>query len=225
MYANRNTGITYNSHGNLEPVCYYDSGYNQKHLGTKPQYSYIIMWAGAAIIWKSKRHKSTPNSVSEAEFMTLGHATRWILWLRKVITDMGFGEWVNRPTLMVGDNRNARDWANEPMITDGNRAIEREYITVREKVVAGQILPVWIETDRNCSDLGTKSQVKPTLTEQLNRIACGLEEMPLPLGHKILFGPVEKPVLRGNPRGMDAVEHPVIATLRAERSFNHKSKW
>ena len=101
MYANRNTGITYNSHGNLEPVCYYDSGYNQKHLGTKPQYSYIIMWAGAAIIWKSKRHKSTPNSVSEAEFMTLGHATRWILWLRKVITDMGFGEWVNRPTLMM----------------------------------------------------------------------------------------------------------------------------
>jgi hypothetical protein len=116
---------------------------------------------------------------------------------------MGFGEWVNRPTLMIGDNRNARDWANEPMITDGNRAIERDYIiTIREKVVAGQILPVWIETDRNCSDLGTKSQVKPTLTEKLNRIACGLEEMPLPLGHKILFGPVEKPVLREQTLGV-----------------------
>eukprot|EP01047_Picozoa_sp_COSAG01_P058288 COSAG01_NODE_6850_length_3469_cov_240.717211_1_plen_89_part_00 len=54
---------------------------------------------------------------------------------------------------------------------------------------------------------------RETQTEKLNRIACGLEEMPLPLGHKILFGPVEKPVLRGNPRGMEAVEHPVIATL------------
>jgi hypothetical protein len=26
-------------------------------------------------------------------------------------------------TFMIGDNRNARDWANEPMITDGNRAM------------------------------------------------------------------------------------------------------
>jgi hypothetical protein len=36
------------------------------------------------------------------------------------------------------------------------------------------------------------------------------------LGHKILFGPVENPVLRGSHQSMDVVEHPVIATLRAE---------
>eukprot|EP01047_Picozoa_sp_COSAG01_P009248 COSAG01_NODE_377_length_17892_cov_207.715000_2_plen_264_part_00 len=64
MYANRHTGITYRSDGNLEPICFYDSGYNQKHLGTRPQYAYVIIWAGAAVVWKSKQHKSTPNSVS-----------------------------------------------------------------------------------------------------------------------------------------------------------------
>jgi hypothetical protein len=64
--------------------------------------------------------------------------------------DMGFGEWVTRPTLMIGDNnRNARDWANEPMITDGNRAIEREYITIREKVVLHQ------HSARICAITGT----------------------------------------------------------------------
>ena len=35
-------------------------------------------------------------------------------------------------------------------------------------------------------------------------------------GHKILFGPVENPVLRGSHQSMDVIEHPVIATLRAE---------
>ena len=38
MYTNRNRGITYSETGNLEPVCYYDSGFNQKKLGTRPQY-------------------------------------------------------------------------------------------------------------------------------------------------------------------------------------------
>jgi hypothetical protein len=50
MHANRHTGITYRSDGNLEPICFYDSGYNQKHLGTRPQYAYVIIWAGAAVV-------------------------------------------------------------------------------------------------------------------------------------------------------------------------------
>jgi hypothetical protein len=127
---------------------------------------------------KSKQHKSTPNSVSEAKFMTLSHATKWVLWIKQVIRDMGFGDWVKRPTLMIGDNRNARDWANEPMITYGNRAIEREYITIREHVIAGKVLPVWIETVRNCSDLGTKSGIATLLGEGLNKTACRLAETP-----------------------------------------------
>ena len=43
--------------------------------------------------------------------MTMGHAAKWVLWLRNTIIDMGFGDWVKRPTLMIGDNRNARDHA------------------------------------------------------------------------------------------------------------------
>ena len=102
------------------------------------------------------------------------------------------------------------------MITDGNRAIDREYITIREHVIKGNLLPVWIETARNCSDLGTKSGIATILSEGLNKTACGLAHLPLPAGHKILFGPVERPVLRGSHQAMDAVEHPLIAALRAE---------
>ena len=96
------------------------------------------------------------------------------------------------------------------------RAIDREYITIREHVIKGNLLPVWIETARNCSDLGTKSGIATILSEGLNKTACGLAHLPLPAGHKILFGPVERPVLRGSHQTMDAVEHPLIAALRAE---------
>ena len=48
MHANRERGIQYNSHGNLEPVCYFGSGYRQKKLYDKPQYGYIIFCGGGA---------------------------------------------------------------------------------------------------------------------------------------------------------------------------------
>ena len=49
-----------------------------------------------------------PLSVSEAEFMTLTHAYVWVKWVREMIIDFGFPEWVEQPTVMLTDNRNAQ---------------------------------------------------------------------------------------------------------------------
>jgi hypothetical protein len=53
---------------------------------------------------------------------------------RSIYRHGAWGEYVKRPTLMFGDNRNARDWAFEEMTTDGNRMIDRKYRIVRERV-------------------------------------------------------------------------------------------
>ena len=49
------------------------------------------------------------------------------------------------PTLCIGDNRNARDWANERVLSEGNQHLDRHYFTMRERVAMGEILPIWIE--------------------------------------------------------------------------------
>eukprot|EP01048_Picozoa_sp_COSAG05_P000171 COSAG05_NODE_4_length_49189_cov_157.128784_34_plen_94_part_00 len=36
--VNKDRGIKFNSHGNLEPICYLDSGFKQAKMGSKPQY-------------------------------------------------------------------------------------------------------------------------------------------------------------------------------------------
>ena len=123
------------------------------------------------------------------------HAYIWIKWVREMIRDLGFPEWVERPTLTLTDNRNARDWANETMITDGNRHIDRRYMLIREKVNDGIMAVVWESGDWNVSDLGTKPTDTPT-TQRLVPIICGQAELPIPAGQKILFGPVDKPVRR-----------------------------
>ena len=94
---------------------------------------------------------------------------------------------------MLTDNRNARDWGNESMITDGNR--DRRYMLIREKVKLGHIAIVWMSGDWNISDTGTKAIDIPT-TERLTPLLCGYGELPIPAQTKILFGPVERPERR-----------------------------
>jgi len=109
-----------------------------------------------------------------------------------MIIDFGFPEWVEQPTVMLTDNRNARDWANESMITDGNRHTDRRYMLIREKVKLGHIKPVWMSGDWNISDVGTKTIDVPT-TDRLTPLLCGYGELPIPAQTKILFGQVERP--------------------------------
>ena len=190
-------GITYHSAGNLEPVCYYDSGFNQTKLQTHPQYGFIIYWCGAPTIWRSKRHPLTPHSVSQAEHQTLRHAWSYIKWLRELLKDLGLGQYVRRPTLCIGDNRNARDWANERVLSEGNQHLDRHYFTVRERVAMGEILPIWIEGLYNPADTMTKA-INAQTAEQHMKYIYGQEEIPLPDGIKVWFGPPDQPALRGN---------------------------
>ena len=130
MFTNKEEGLTFSSNGNLEPVLYYDSGFNQKHLYDKPQYSFVIFWCGAPILWDSKRHPQIPQSVSQAEYQTLTHAWTSVKWVRELFKDLGLGQWVSKPTYCFGDNRNAKDWANDVMMTKGCRHFDRRYFTI-----------------------------------------------------------------------------------------------
>ena len=197
MYQHRYEGLTFSSHGNLEPVCYYDSGYKQKKLFDKPQYGYVIFWAGVPIISNSKRHGQIPQSVSQAEFETITHAWRDVKWLREFLKELGLSKYVEAPTPMIGDNRNARDWAMEDVMADGNRHFEHRYFTVRERVDAGEIMMHWISGKLNPADIMTKA-VDKGATDALLPILQGRQEIPLPGDVKVWFGPYENAVHRGN---------------------------
>ena len=68
---------------------------------------------------------------------------------------------------------------------------------MRERVAMGEILPIWIEGLYNPADTMTKAINAPT-TEQHMKYVFGREEIPLPDGVKVWFGPPDAPVLRGN---------------------------
>jgi hypothetical protein len=170
LYEHRHEGITFRSDGNVKPVCFYDSGFYQDLIGHKPQYGYVIYWAGGPLIWRSKKHTNIPLHTSEAEYMTITHAFRHVKWLRSLLTEMGFGWMVDDPTEMYGDNRNATDWAVEKMVSDGNRHIDICFMKIRERVRMGEIKPVWIEGKKNPSDILTKAVEKAVIDTLMGQL-------------------------------------------------------
>ena len=181
LYANRHAGIGYTSDGNREPIAWYDSGHMQDRVDYKSQYGYVIMWFGGPLCWISKKHNHVGESSAEDEYMALNHCYKKAKWLISLFEELGWKErFMPVPMELRGDNKQAGRWGRENMITNGNRFIERMYMKVREGVRNGDILPVWIETALNISDVLTKA-VPREIVEKLAPIMVGMEEQP-PLG-------------------------------------------
>ena len=83
LMEHRHEGIVFSSDGNLEPICFYDSAHMQDMSDHKSSYGFVITWMGGPIVYVSKRHTLVGLSSAEDEYMTLTHAYKWVMWLRK----------------------------------------------------------------------------------------------------------------------------------------------
>ena len=117
---------------------------------------YVIVFMGAPIHWVSKKHQHVGESSAEDEYMALNHTGKMVVWLRNLFKEMGLGEIVSTPTLMLGDNKQACQWSRIEMVTNSNRFIERQYHKVREFILAGDLETRYINTKLNVSDVFTE---------------------------------------------------------------------
>ena len=149
-------GIRFAEDGNLSPITYYDASNKGDHTTEKAQYGWSVHLFGGPISWSSRKHKHVGKSSSANEYMALSHAAVETKWVRDLLREMGFGEWVSEPTPVMGDNDQATKWSIEDMVTTGNKCIRVEYHYVKECVEEGDICPRRIDTTENVSDIFTK---------------------------------------------------------------------
>ena len=177
LYENRREGILFKSDASPIPICYYDSGHLQDRVDYKSFYGYVIVFMGAPIHWVSKKHQHVGESSAEDEYMALNHAGKMVVWLRNLFKEMGLGDLVSKPTLMLGDNKQACRWSRTEMVTNGNRFIERQYHKVREFILAGDLETRYINTKLNVSDVFTKD-VSREVIEALGPMLTGRAPWP-----------------------------------------------
>lgn len=116
---------------------------------------YLMRVWNSLVAWKSRRQPTVSLSTMEAELMAGCDAVKQALWLRRLLTDMGFPP--EGPVRLFCDNQGAISNAANPGQHDRRKHIDLRANFVLENVRGGQVAFEYIPTDDNPADLLTKA--------------------------------------------------------------------
>ena len=93
-------------------------------------------------------------SSTEAEYIAAAHATKEVVWLRRLLNELG--QTTKAPTHLHIDNQSAIAIARNPEFHDRTKHIDVRYHFLRQKVENEEILLTYLPTDNQIADVLTK---------------------------------------------------------------------
>ena len=138
-----------------EPIAYCDADFANQLSNRRSTTGRVIMLYGAAVIWSSRQQRTVAMSTSEAEYYALGDVGRDIVWVRRLLSDLGSP--LTRPTPAREDNRSAMKWATDAASWSKTRHIDVQYHKVREWISAGAMRVEHCPTSAQIADICTKA--------------------------------------------------------------------
>uniref|UniRef100_A0A2N9I820 Integrase catalytic domain-containing protein n=1 Tax=Fagus sylvatica TaxID=28930 RepID=A0A2N9I820_FAGSY len=114
------------------------------------------MFLGPALIsWKSKKQDRVSKSSTESEYRAMSQACAEILWLRGLLTELGFSP--RGPTSLHADNTSAIHISANPIFHERTKHIEVDCHFIREAFEAQTISLPHVPTNLQVADIFTKA--------------------------------------------------------------------
>jgi hypothetical protein len=156
LQKTRNYKLTYGGNGtDCEVIRYTDADWASNPNGCKSISGYVYMLGGGAITWSSKKQPIVAQSSAEAEYIAEAHSGREALWLRRLITSLGFSQ--ADPTLIYADNQAAIKLADGGQFHMRTKHIDVRYHFIWQLVEEKEIEYHYISTHLNLADIFTKA--------------------------------------------------------------------
>jgi hypothetical protein len=133
---------------------YVDADWASDINDRKSTSGYVFTLAGGAVSWSSKKQSSVALSSTEAEYIAGAHAAKEVVWLRRLLSELGAG--TNDPTIVHMDNQSAMTIARNPEFHDRTKHIEVRYHFLRQKVESEELELEYIPTGEQIADVLTK---------------------------------------------------------------------
>jgi hypothetical protein len=133
---------------------YVDADWASDVNDCKSTSGFVFMLAGGAVCWSSKKQASVALSSTEAEYIAAAHATKEVVWLRRLLNELGQAP--RDPTLLHVDNQSAIAIVQNPEFHDRTKHIDVRYHFLRQKVDSRDILLTYLPTEDQIADALTK---------------------------------------------------------------------
>jgi hypothetical protein len=147
---------------------YVDSDWGSDRTHRRSVTGLVVMLAGGVIAYKSKYQPTIALSSTEAEFTAASEAGKTILYLRSILHELGFEQYL--PTILFEDNTGALHMANAQQPTRRTRHMDTKYFALQDWVEHDQVALNQIGTAYNISDAFTKALGRIKFYEQTDVI-------------------------------------------------------
>jgi hypothetical protein len=148
-------GVFYRKNGHLELQAYTDADWAGDRDDRKSTLGYFTLIAGNLVTWRSKKEKVVSLSSAEAELRGVAKGIQEILWLRKLLTDLGFAP--TESCKLYCDNRAAINISENPVQHDRTKHVEVDRHFIKEKLEADIIKLPYVKSEDQLADILTKA--------------------------------------------------------------------
>ncbi|XP_062704578.1 uncharacterized protein LOC134286895 [Aedes albopictus] len=135
-------------------VAYSDADWTGDPGTRKSMTGSIAFFAGGAVSWMSRRQDCVSLSSMEAEFIALGETCQEILWMRRLLNDLGEKE--TTATTVREDNQFCLAFAQSARISKRSKHVETKRCFIKDLCERGTVKLEYCQTDEMKADLLTK---------------------------------------------------------------------
>jgi hypothetical protein len=113
----------------------------------------VCLHMGSTVSWLSCRQKSVALSTTEAKFISASEASKEVIWLKRLWTDIA--ELTSVPTLFV-DNMSAVKRVKNPVFHQRSKHVDVRYFYIRDRTNDGELTVEHVSSESQLADVRTK---------------------------------------------------------------------
>ena len=160
--------LVFSNNGHLNVKGYTDADWVGSITDRRSTSGYFTFVGGNLVTWRSKKQKVVARSSAEAEFRGMSHGVCELLWLKKLLRDLGFNP--KGAMKLHYDNKAAIEIAHNPMQHDRTKHVEIDRHFIKEKLDAGIIIFPFVGYEDQLSDVLTKVVSNSVFSNSLDKL-------------------------------------------------------
>jgi hypothetical protein len=167
--------LTFGPDGSGEPfTAFVDADHSRNLDNGRSTSGFVLKIGTGAVSWSSKLQTTVALSTTEAEYVVACYASREVLWLQNLLSELGF-ESDCAPSWLRMDNQSAISVAKNPEHYGQMKHLDLAFYWFRDTVEAGLITVDYILTTRMAADMLTKAlgAVKVAEGVKMMGLTCG----------------------------------------------------
>lgn len=135
-------------------VGFSDADWSGDTFDRKSNTGYLFQLVAATVCWASRKQTSVSLSSMEAEYIALSEACKEVVWLRRLLEEIG--EKQNDPTVILEDNRSCIDFVREERLSRRSKHIDTRLFYTKDLAEKGVVALQYCSTENMTADVLTK---------------------------------------------------------------------